>query len=154
MLRSVSSSASRTNGAVLSLRQEMNRLFDYAFRGASALPSRGNAVFSPSIDVKETDKVVELQAELPGVDQKDVNVTYAGGVLTLRGEKKAQNEEAQSRYHFSERSYGSFVRLLAVGNIDARKIEATVDNGVLKIILPKVSAAASDTTRTEIKIGK
>lgn len=154
MLRSFLPAPRRTDDTFLSLRQEMNRLFDDAFRVLPAFPSNGNALLAPSIDVKETDKAIEIQAELPGVDQKDVDVTYANGVLTIKGEKKAEKEENKAGYHFSERSYGSFLRSLAIDDIDANKIEANVDKGVLKITLPKASAAVAKTKKIEIKTGK
>ncbi len=154
MFRSLLPASRCTDDTFLALRQEMNRLFDDAFRGLPAFPSNGNAMLAPSLDVKETEKAIEIQAELPGVDQKDVDVTYANGVLTIRGEKKAEKEESEAGYHFSERSYGSFLRSLAIDDIDATKIEANVDKGVLKITLPKAPAAPARTRKIEIKTSK
>lgn len=138
----------------VSLRQEMNWLFDDAFRGLPGFPANGPALLAPSIDVKETDKAIEIQAELPGVDQKDVEVSYANGVLTIKGEKKAEKEESQAGYRFSERSYGSFLRSFSIDDVDADKIAASFDKGVLKVTLPKAPAAAAKTKKIEIKTGK
>ena len=144
----------RPDDSFLSLRQEMNRLFDDAFRGLPGLASNDKAVLAPTIDLKETDKAVEVQAELPGVDQKDVDVTYANGVLTIKGEKKAEKEESKAGYHFSERRYGSFLRSFSIDDVDADRIQANFDNGVLKITLPKTPAAAAQTRKIEIRTGK
>ena len=154
MLRSLIPFPRRADDTFLSLRQEMNRLFDNAFAGLPAFPESGKALLAPSIDVKETDKTVEVEAELPGVDQKDVSVTYADGALTIKGEKKAEKEEKKAGYHFAERAYGSFMRSLAIDDVDADKITANFDKGVLKVTLPKLPAAAAKTKKIEIQAGK
>src|ERR1700758_4408673 len=94
----------RSDDPFASLQRQMNRLFDDAFTGYAPAP-RGStpAMLAPSIDVKETDKAIEVEAELPGVDEKDVQVTLEDNVLTIKGEKKAEKEESKKGYYMSER---------------------------------------------------
>jgi HSP20 family protein len=132
------------------LRRELDRLFDDF--GAGALPSwNGNGQFLPEADYAETDKDIVVTAELPGVDEKDVEVTLNDDVLTIRGEKRSQRDEKNERYQLAERSYGSFERSMSVPRgIDADKIKATFDKGVLKVTLPK--PAELQAQRHQIKI--
>jgi HSP20 family protein len=134
---------------LLSLHREMNRLFDEAFRGFGSPSLFGRGGGWPSLELAETDKAVTVSAEIPGLDEKDVEVTFSDGVLTLRGEKKSEVEDKQR--HFSERSYGRFERQVAVGReIDEDKIEASFKNGVLTITLPKTERAQSRARRIAI----
>ena len=106
----------------------------------------------PSLEVEETDTGYRITAELPGLDEKDVEVTLADGILTIRGEKKSEVEDKQR--HFSERSYGRFERQVAIGReVDEDKIEATFKNGVLTVTLPKTERAQSKTRRIAINGG-
>lgn len=150
MFRSLMPFTRRGDDPFLSLQREMNRLFDDTFRGVPAVAGNGKAL-APSMDVKETDKTVVVQAELPGVDQKDLDVTYVDGVLTIKGEKKAEKEESKAGYHLSERSYGSFFRSLAIDDVDAEKIDARFDKGVLTVTLPKVGPAEAKTKKIDVK---
>lgn len=136
------------------LQRNINRIFDDAFRGWPAPLERESLPVMPSVDVKETEKAVEVTAELPGVDQKDVHVTYASGVLTIKGEKKAEKEESKEGYQLSERSYGSFMRSMSIDDVDADRIEASFANGVLKITLAKSPSAKAKTKTIEIKTSK
>ena len=154
MFRSLMPFARRPDDSFLSLQREMNRLFDQAFQGFPEIVGSNKAVLAPSMDVKETEKAVEIQTELPGVDQKDVDVSYANGILTIKGEKKAEKDETKAGYQVSERSYGSFLRSLSVDDVNADKIEARFDKGVLKITLPKVPAAQAKTKKIEVKAAK
>ncbi len=143
----------RSDDPFTSLQRQMNRLFDDAFTGY-APASRGapGAMLAPSIDVKETDKGIEVEAELPGVDEKDVQVTFEENVLTIKGEKKAEKEENKKGYYMSERSYGSFMRSFELPpGIDAGKVSATFTKGVLKVTLPKPVAAEAKTKKIDIK---
>lgn len=136
-----------------SFQREMNRLFDTTMGGYLA-PGTGNGsrIMAPSIDVKETDKAIEVEAELPGVDEKDVQVVLENDVLTIKGEKKAQREETKKDYYVSERSYGSFTRSLGLpAGIDAGKVNATFSKGVLKVVLPKPTGTESKAKKIEIK---
>lgn len=100
--------------------------------------------FNPSMEVTETEKSIEISTELPGMDEKDVEISIANDILTIRGEKKAEKEEKKKAYRLIERSYGSFERSLALPpGIDAGAIKASMSKGVLKIALPKPAAAPS-----------
>ena len=107
----------------------------------------------PSIDVRETDTDLVVEAELPGMDEKDVSVTLSNDVLTLKGEKKSEREEKKEDYHVMERSYGSFQRSFRLGDtIDPDKVTAAFDKGVLKVTLAKRPEAVK--TEKPIPIGK
>ena len=122
----------------------MDHLFDSFMGGLPTFPSmfrpsgaRGLALM-PSMDVKETDKEISIEAELPGLDEKDVSLTIQNGVLTIEGEKKFEHEEEKENYHVMERRYGGFQRSLRIPDtVNEDKIEARFDKGVLKVVLPK-----------------
>ena len=110
--------------------------------------------FSPSMDVTETDGQLEVTAELPGLDEEDVEVSLTDGVLTIKGEKKSETkEEDKDRSHYRlERSYGSFRRSFQLPpEIDAEKVSASFDKGVLKIAIAKTEAARTATRKIEVK---
>lgn len=140
------------------MRAEMDRVFDtFLGRGLSGLPAMARSgwgdAMAPSIDLRETDKEFVVEAELPGLDEKDVDVTLSNGVLSIKGEKKSEREEKKDNYHLMERSYGSFHRSFQLGDaVDSDKVLATFDKGVLKVTLPKRAEAASAEKR--IPIGK
>lgn len=131
------------------LQQEIDRVFeDFAgWRfGRADLPT-----FTPSMEVSETDKTIEITTELPGIEEKDVEISIADGVLSIRGEKKAEREEKNKSYRLVERSYGSFQRSLALPpGIDPDAIKANMSKGVLKVTLPKPAASQAQ----KIQIGK
>jgi len=133
--------------------REMNRLFDDVFRGFG-LPGRtGGALMEgrfgwPNIELSETDKALVVSAELPGLTERDVQVEIANGVLTLRGEKRA--ERSESGKYFSERFYGSFERQITRDGVLEDKAEATFRDGVLTITIPKSDEARSDIKRIPI----
>ena len=127
-----------------------SRLFDY-----ESLPRAGafDAALTPRIDVSETEQAIELQAELPGMAEKDVDLVIQDHVLTIRGEKKLEKEEKKKNFHLVERQYGSFQRSFELPDfVDESKIAAKFDKGVLSVTLPK-SAKAKEATR-KIQIGK
>ncbi len=144
-----------------SMRDEMNRLFG-DFLGSrwpdwplSADRTARPQMLSPRVDIAETDGAFEISAELPGIDEKDVDVSVADGVLTIQGEKKAEHEKKEKDYHQIERSYGSFQRSLTLpSTIDIEKIAASFDNGVLKIELPKTEEAKPEVTKVKVKSKK
>lgn len=123
------------------MRREMDRLFDEMTRGFG-LPrtAAGEPVLAPRVDIRETENAIVVQAELPGVDEKDVEIEYADGVLTLRGEKKLERteEEKEKGYYLMERSYGAFLRRIPMPvEVDENGIEASFEKGVLTVTLPK-----------------
>jgi HSP20 family protein len=120
-------------------RRELDRLFesfgrDLAWPGGESR----SAALAPSIDVSETESELRIEADLPGVEEKDVDVTVSDNVLTIKGEKKAEREEKKKDFHLVERSYGSFSRSLPLPfAVDSDQAKATFKNGVLSISLPK-----------------
>ena len=132
----------RSDNPFMSLQREIDRLFDDFTRGFPAFSSGGAAEMLPSVDVTENDKQIEITAELPGLEDKDVQVNFADNVLTIRGEKKAEKEEKDKTYRLVERSYGSFVRSLELPDgVNADAIKASIDKGVLKVTVPKPAPA-------------
>lgn len=149
-----------------SLRSEMDRLFDNFWRGVgapatgaaqAALPRLFEGAFgaaAPALDLVETADGYRLTAELPGMDAKDVELTVADDMLTIKGEKKEEREEKTESFHLSERRYGSFQRALPLPRgVDRAKVEASFDKGVLTVILPKAPEATAARTRIEIRPG-
>ena len=145
---------------LLSLHREMNRLFDDVFRGSrsfaqpSAQSGGGSpAVFNASVDVAETDKEMRVCAELPGVDEKDIEVSLDGDLLTLRGEKKFEQEKGDEKtnYHLVERGYGRFQRSLRLPfQANPDEVKASFHNGVLTVTVPK-SAQQARSRRIQIQ---
>jgi HSP20 family protein len=144
------------------LRKEVDRLFDdfgddfwrRPFRPLAALERNlpKKFVATPAVDVTETDKAYEITAELPGMDEKNIEVNLADGGLTIKGEKKEETEEKKKDYYVSERRYGSFERYFGLPDgVDADKIEATFKNGVLKVMLPKTAEAQQPAKKIEVK---
>jgi len=133
------------------LHREMNRMFDDMFRGFDLAPfGRTRALDGlgwPQIDIDETDKEVRITAELPGLDEKDVSLEIANGVLSISGEKKTESEDQARR--FSERYYGLFERRIQLEEVDEDKVSAAFKNGVLTITVPK-SAEARNVRRIAI----
>lgn len=136
-----------------SLQREIDRLFDDFSRGFPALaPFNGGngGKLTPSVDVSETDREIEITAELPGLEEKDVQINVADNVLTIRGEKSAEKEEKDKNYRLVERSYGSFERTLELpAGVDADAIEASLAKGVLKVKVPKPAPAQAK--KVEVK---
>ncbi|HZS82116.1 MAG TPA: Hsp20/alpha crystallin family protein [Stellaceae bacterium] len=134
----------------LALHREMNRLFDDFFRGWDLpVPSRfGWSAGWPSVEVSETEKEFKVVAELPGLEEKDVDVTLHDGVLTLKGEKKSESNGSV----YSERWQGSFQRSIQLGpEVDPDKVAASFKNGVLTVTLAKRPEAQSQVKRIPIK---
>ena len=136
----------------VSLHREMNRLFDDVFRGFDVAPFGGSffgqSMRWPSIEVNETDKDVKVTAELPGLDEKDIQVELTNGVLSIKGEKKTETEDKNRR--FSERYYGQFERRIPVEDVDQDKISAAFKNGVLTVTMPKLPQAESKVKRIAV----
>ena len=138
---------------VLSLHRSVDRLFDEALRGFDA-PSMfgrmaaGNGLW-PSVEFSETDKEIRVAAELPGLEENDVEILLEDGILTLRGEKESETVDQDRQ--FSERYYGRFERRLALDReVDEDKVAATFKNGVLTVTLPKTETAQANAKRIAI----
>ena len=107
---------------------------------------------APAVDVAEKDEECEITAELPGLDEKNIEVKLANGTLTIKGEKKEEKEEKQKDYYLSERSYGSFMRSFQLPEgVDEGKIEASFAKGVLTMKLPKSAEAQKNEKTISIK---
>jgi HSP20 family protein len=127
-----------------SLQREIDRLFDDFTRGFPSFSTAGSGGHEllPAMDVTETDKEIELTAELPGLEEKDVQINLTDNVLTIRGEKKSERDEKNKDYRVVERSYGSFYRTLELPpGVDHDKIKAAIDKGVLKVVIAKPAPA-------------
>jgi HSP20 family protein len=137
-----------------SFRREMDRLFE-SFGREVGWPAEAGATTTPSVDVSETEKEIRISAELPGVDEKDVDVVVSDNVLTIKGEKKAEKEEKKQDYHLVERSYGSFTRSLTLPfNADPAKAKASFAKGILTITVPKPPEVESKAKKIAISAGK
>lgn len=135
-----------------SIHRELDRMLEDFGRG---FPTFGTVTqgLTPATDVVETDKEIEITAELPGLEEKDVKIELSDNVLTIRGEKKAEKEEKNKDYRMIERSYGAFARSLELpSGVDAGAIKATIDKGVLKVTVPKPVPAQAKTI--EVKPAK
>jgi HSP20 family protein len=137
----------------LTLHREMNRLFDDAFRGLGSLGRIGNPLMEgqfawPRLELSETDKAVTVSAELPGLSEKDVQVEIANGVLSIRGEKKAERSDEPK--FVSERYYGSFERQIPLEGVEEDKAQADFKNGVLTVTLPKSEQSNGNVKRIAI----
>lgn len=141
---------------VMAIQNEMNRMFDQFFSDPFTLlpiPTMRNvADFMPRVDVSESDSAMNVTAELPGMEEKDIQISLENETLVISGEKKTDLEEKDKNYHRIERSYGSFQRVIPlVSDIQEDKVEAVFKNGVLNITLPKTPAAAKQTRKIAIK---
>ena len=127
------------------------RLFEDAFSRVLSEP-QGNRPWSPAVDIYETENELVLKADLPDVDQKDIDVRVENQTLTVAGERKFEQKTDGKGYHRIERSYGNFVRSFAVPNtFDTEKISAEYRNGVLSVTLPKKEAAKPRQVKIEVK---
>jgi HSP20 family protein len=143
------------------LREDMDRLFERFEHGwprwpmmPSAFGRQMQTLTVPDLDIRENTKAITIEAELPGVDEKDVTVTLANGVLTIKGEKKQEKEEKGESYHLSERTFGSFERSIRLPDtIDESKVEAKFDKGVLKVTAAKKPEAVQSERKIQITKG-
>ena len=145
-----------------SLHDEIDRLFDEFSFGWPRLPI-GRRAFEPfrrtagtlldvAVEVSEDDKAYTLCAELPGLDQKDIEVALANDTITIKGEKKEEKEEKKKDYYFSERSYGAFQRAFVLpDDVDHDKITAEMKKGVLSVTMPKAPEAQKKSRKLDIK---
>jgi len=137
-----------------SLRHDMDRLFeDFSRDFGWAAPTVAGGSSAPRIDVSETAGEIRIEAELPGVEEKDVEVVLSNGRLTIKGEKKQEKEEKKKDYHLVERSYGAFARSISLPfEADPSQVKATFAEGVLNITVPKPAEVKAK--EKKIPIGK
>lgn len=121
------------------IQREIDQVFDNFNRLPTAFTDRA---FKPSMEVTETDSTIEISTELPGLDEKDIEISVSDGMLAIRGEKKMEKDEKKKNYRLVERSYGSFERAIALPpGVDASNVKAKMTKGVLKIDVPKPATA-------------
>ena len=145
-----------------SLRREVDRLFEDFDRDSWRAPfrlferaplwRRETELAVPAVDIVEKDGAYEVTAELPGMDEKDIEVKLANGGLTIKGEKQEEKEEKRKDYHLHERTFGSFERYFTVPDgVDRDKIDASFKKGVLTVTLPKKPEAIKPEKKIEVK---
>jgi HSP20 family protein len=114
--------------------------------------ARSSGLIAPQFEVSETSDEVRVEAELPGMEEKDIQLTLQDGLLTIQGEKKREEESQKKNYYIAERSYGRFRRSLQLGaEIDPEKVSASFKKGVLTVRIPKVEAEKSQARTIDIK---
>jgi HSP20 family protein len=135
----------RPDFGLFGLHREIDRLFSEFAQGLG--PS---AKIIPNIEISETDKAIEISAEMPGLERKDVEISIEDDALTIRGEKRVEEDQKDKNVQHSERTYGVFLRVLQLPpGIDPSNVQATMSNGVLKITIPK--PAKPEPKKIEVK---
>ena len=132
------------------LHSSIDDLLEDFFGGLQTTPPA--AAVAPRFEVSEPDDAIVVEAELPGMDEKDIELTLQENILTLKGEKKREEETKKKNYYLSERSYGQFQRSLQLGpNVDADKVDASFRKGVLTVTIPKVEPEETKARTIDIK---
>jgi HSP20 family protein len=146
---------SRPRDIFTAMRDDMDRMFERFDRGWPRWTSRfrrEGELTMPSFDVRDNANAIIVEAELPGIEEKDVSVTLANGILTIKGEKKQEKEEKGESYYLAERSFGSFERAIRLPDtVDDAKIVAKFDKGVLTVTAAKKPEAVKAERKIEIK---
>jgi len=133
------------------MQEQMNRLLDLAWNREPGEDLR-EGVWQPPVDIYEDSQTVVIKAELPGMDQKDIEVRIEDNTLILRGERKHDQEIRKENYHRIERFYGKFQRSFSLPHtIDQEKVKASCDKGVITVILPKKEEAKPKQITVEVK---
>lgn len=141
---------------LFSLQRDVNQLFNEFFGGFEMIPSsrlsEQLATFTPRMDISETDKEIKVTTELPGLTEKDVDITLEDNVLTIKGEKKAEVENKTAQTYRLERSYGAFHRAIPLdAKVNTEGVKAAMKNGVLTVTLPKTEPEKSQEHKIQIK---
>ncbi|MBY6139447.1 Hsp20/alpha crystallin family protein [Leisingera daeponensis] len=149
------SETGRPSNPLAVLQRDINNVFeDFWHKVESGWNGRSSAIgmFGPSTDVSEADDSIEVTVELPGMSEKDIDISMSGDAITIRGEKKVEHEEKRRGVYMSERSYGAFYRTIPLPpGVDTDKAEATFKNGVLTVALPKTADAQAKVKRIPVK---
>jgi HSP20 family protein len=147
--------ARQSRDPFMALQSEMNRMFDeFMDRPFGMMPRMAgfDEEFWPTIDVYETDKEIKLTAELPGLDEKDIDISVNNNILTISGKKESDKVDEQSSYYRRERSYGEFHRSIQLpGEVEIDKIDATYDKGILTLSIPKPAESVTATKKIKVK---
>ena len=135
---------------LLDIQRGINRIFS---RGVDREFDRGDRAWAPVVDIYEDENSVVVKAELPGMDEKDIEISVDDSTLLIRGEKKTEEEFKEENYHRIERAYGTFQRVLSLPtSVDTDKVEAVYKDGVLEITCPKLEDVKPK--KIEVKAGK
>lgn len=138
--------------SLFDLRSSVDRLFDDFFSMDRTLLREPSLSVVPAVDLEETEDAFKITAELPGMDKKDIQITFENNVLSISGEKKAEKEIKEDNYHRLERSYGKFHRSFELpGYIERDKIEADYKDGVLHVTVPKTEEAKPKQIEVKVK---
>ncbi|MBN2255639.1 MAG: Hsp20/alpha crystallin family protein [Deltaproteobacteria bacterium] len=151
--RGVSARREEEGHPFFALQQRMNEMFDSFFRDFAIEPfGEVREQFAPHIDVKEDEKTFIITAELPGMDDKDIDILLERNMVTLKGEKKEEKEEKEENYWHVERRYGSFQRVIPLPEeVDTDKASATFKKGILHITVPKTEQAKAAVKKITVK---
>jgi len=140
------------DGGLLTLRRELNQLFEDFFGDDWGLPALRTEEWAPAVDVSETEDAITVKAEIPGVNQDDIEISLTGDVLTIKGKKEEEKEEKGRSFHRIERCYGSFSRSFTLpSTVDQDNVKASYNKGVLEITLPKKAEAKAKTIKVNVK---
>ena len=137
----------------MELQKQMNDLFGNFFDDSPSLfAGQGiSGEFNPKFDVCESDKTLEVNVELPGMEEKDIDISIENNVLCVKGEKRTEEKKDDKNYHLTERSYGTFQRRFSLPDgLDLDKVKAKFDKGVLAIELPKTAESRKKVTKIKI----
>jgi HSP20 family protein len=135
---------------LISLQDRMNRLFDETMHRGRGMEPMDMGTWAPPVDIYETEAEIVLVAEVPGVDEKDVDVEVKDNLLTIKGERRMEKSVKEESYHRVERAYGGFSRSFTLPQaVDSEKITATYNRGVLEIRLPKPEKAKTHQIKIE-----
>lgn len=137
---------------VSSFQEEMNRFFDHIAPGfLPSLQGNANGVNVASVDISESEKEITVIADMPGMEEEDIDITLNDGVLTLKGERETEHESKDKDFLRVERSYGTFMRRIQLpADIDDNAVKADFSKGVLKVVLPKTAEAAHKAKRIKV----
>ena len=135
-----------------SLQREIDKVFQDFGRGVPALGDFGKTAMAMKVNIAEHDGGIEVTAEMPGCAPEDIDVQLKDGILTIKGEKKVEKDDKQKDYHIMERSYGMLERSFSLpAEVDASKVDAQFDKGVLKVTLPKLPEEKSKVQKIAVK---
>lgn len=146
----------RDTDPILKMQREMNRMFESFFDNPfGAMRSMENwEGFAPNIDVYETDKEIKMDVELPGMDEKNIDISLHNGILTISGKREDEETQKEKSYYRHERTFGSFRRSIQLPDeVDEDRIDASYSKGILKITLPKSEQSVTSRRKIEIKKG-
>jgi HSP20 family protein len=145
-------SRASNNDPFVRLWNDVDQLFGNVFRNSGLTELQPTGMIGLPLEVSETGAELKVVAELPGVEEKDVSVELVGDVLTIKGEKKTEEERKDENYHVTERRYGTFSRSLRLPyTVEADKVQAAFKNGVLTITMPKPAELQQQPKRIEVK---